>query len=270
MANFRRVQGRKGRRSSSRLGDSEGARAEEESSVLAPVVQSCSVWAKLPALIVLCGSLWVLYGFFGDPRFRVSELVIEGANLVEEADARRVMNVVNTNLFRVNARELTARLESEFGVLERASIRCRLPNRLFLSLEEREAVLVWESGGIHWWMGQDGKVLGATEDAGDLVIIHDIKGFARQPDGHIAGVPWRLALEMREAVPAIQAFDYTSEEGLILYVTDRGWPVYLGHKGDAQVKAAIMWALADKLVTQGFDVAHIDLRNDRRPIYKKL
>lgn len=270
MANFRRVQGRKGRRSSSRLGDSEGARAEEESSVLAPVVQSCSVWAKLPALIVLCGSLWVLYGFFGDPRFRVSELVIEGANLVEEADARRVMNVVNTNLFRVNARELTARLESEFGVLERASIRCRLPNRLFLSLEEREAVLVWESGGIHWWMGQDGKVLGATEDAGDLVIIHDIKGFARQPDGHIAGVPWGLALEMREAVPAIQAFDYTSEEGLILYVTDRGWPVYLGHKGDAQVKAAIMWALADKLVTQGFDVAHIDLRNDRRPIYKKL
>ena len=270
MANFRRVQGRRGRRSSSRLGDSEGARAEEESSVLAPVVQSCSVWAKLPALIVLCGSLWVLYGFFRDPRFRVSELVIEGANLVEEADARRVMNVVNTNLFRVNARELTARLESEFGVLERASIRCRLPNRLFLSLEEREAVLVWESGGIHWWMGQDGKVLGATEDAGDLVIIHDIKGFARQPDGHIAGVPWGLALEMREAVPAIQAFDYTSEEGLILYVTDRGWPVYLGHKGDAQVKAAIMWALADKLVTQGFDVAHIDLRNDRRPIYKKL
>ena len=238
--------------------------------MLAPVVQSCSVWAKLPALIVLCGSLWVLYGFFGDPRFRVSELVIEGANLVEEADARRVMNVVNTNLFRVNARELTARLESEFGVLERASIRCRLPNRLFLSLEEREAVLVWESGGIHWWMGLDGKVLGATEDAGDLVIIHDIKGFARQPDGHIAGVPWGLALEMREAVPAIQAFDYTSEEGLILYVTDRGWPVYLGHKGDAQVKAAIMWALADKLVTQGFDVAHIDLRNDRRPIYKKL
>jgi len=270
VANFRRVQGRKGRRSSSRLGDSEGARADEESSVLAPVVQSCSVWAKLPALIVLCGSLWVLYGFFGDPRFRVSELVIEGANLVEEADARRVMNVVNTNLFRVNARELTARLESEFGVLERASIRCRLPNRLFLSLEEREAVLVWESGGIHWWMGLDGKVLGATEDAGDLVIIHDIKGFARQPDGHIAGVPWGLALEMREAVPAIQAFDYTSEEGLILYVTDRGWPVYLGHKGDAQVKAAIMWALADKLVTQGFDVAHIDLRNDRRPIYKKL
>lgn len=269
MSSFRRVQDTRGRRSSSRLGASEGTRAEEESAS-APVVQRYSVWAKLPALIVLFGSIWVLYGFFADPRFRVSELVIDGANLVQEADARRVMNVVNTNLFRVNARELTARLESEFGVLERASIHCRLPNRVFLSLEEREAVLVWESGGLHWWIGHDGEVLGATEDAGDLVMIHDIKGFARQPEGHVAGVPWGLALEMREAVPAIQDFDYTSEEGLIVYVTDHGWPVYLGHKGDAQVKAAIMWALADELVSQGWGVAYIDLRNSQRPTYKKL
>jgi hypothetical protein len=31
-----------------------------------------------------------------------------------------------------------------------------------------------------------------------------------------------------------------------------------------------MWALADKLVTQGWGVAYIDLRNSQRPTYKKL
>jgi len=227
-------------------------------------------WSKLPALVVLCGSLWVMHAFFSGARFRVSELVVEGANLVQAADVRREVDVVNSNVFRVNVKELTARLESEFGLIERASIRCRLPNQVFLTLEEREAVLVWESGDRCWWIGSDGEVLGATEEAGDLAIVHDIKGFARQPRGHIVGVPWGLAQEMCEVVPAIQAFDYASEEGLILYVTARGWPVYLGHKGDARLKAGLMWALVDELTRQGLDVAYIDLRNDRRPIYKKL
>jgi len=129
--------------------------------------------------------------------------------------------------------------------------------------------LVWESRGRYWWIGRDGEVLGETEGPGDLVVVHDIKGFAGEPQGHIAGVPWGLARQMGEAVPAIQAFDYTSEEGLILYVSDRGWPVYLGHEGDASAKAAVMWALVDELMARRTEVAYIDLRNERRPVFKR-
>lgn len=267
MSGFRRVKGT--RRSISRLGASEDARAQD-GSASPPIGRGRLSWARLPALILLVGALWVLYALFTDSRFRVTELAVEGASLLRPADVRRVVDVVGVNLFRVNARELAARLESEFGFIERASIRCRLPNKVFLTVEEQEAVLVWESGGCHWWMGRDGEVLGATEGPSDLVVIHDVKGFARQPQEHIAGVPWGLARDMHEAIPAIRAFDYTSEEGLILYVTTRGWPVYLGHKGDAQVKAALMWALADELMSQGFDAAYIDLRNERRPVYQRL
>jgi len=265
---FRSARGGRGSRSHSRLGTSGRARAVGGSAT-GLVADRYSILVKLPGLVLLVGSLWVLCSFFADPRFRVGEVVVEGANLVGEAEVARVVGVMNTSIFRVNTRELAARLESEFGLVEQAFVRCRLPDQVFLTLEEREAVAVWESGGRHWWIGHQGKVLGETAGAGGLAIIHDARGFAPQPQEHIVGVPWELAQEMREAIPAIQVFDYTSQEGLVLYVTANEWPVYLGHKGDARVKATLMWALVDELMTQGIDVAYIDLRNDRRPVYKR-
>jgi len=219
---------------------------------------------------MLVASVWLLHDFFSDPRFRVSELVVEGTNLLRATDVKRVVNVVGSNIFRVNGRELAGRLENKFGLVEHASIRCRLPNRVFLTVREREAVLVWESGGRQWWIGRRGEVLGPTEGASDLLVIRDVKGFARQPEGHIVGVPWALALNMCKAVPAIQAFDYTTEQGLILCVTTHQWPVYLGHHGQAEAKVALMWALVGELMKQEIDVGYIDLRNDQRPIYKRL
>jgi len=265
---FRSARGDKGRRSRSHLGRSQSARVAGGPAI-GPVTDRYSILARLPGLVLLVGSLWVLRSFFADPRFRVSKVVVEGANLVRETEIARVLDVMDTNVFRVNTRELATRLESEFGLIEHAFIRCRLPDQVLLALKEREAVAVWESGGRHWWIGHQGKVLGETADTGGLVVIQDAEGIAPQPQEHIVGVPWELAQEMREAIPAIQAFEYTSQEGLVLYVTANEWPIYLGHEGDAQVKTALMWALVDELMAQGIAVAYIDLRNDYRPVYKR-
>jgi len=54
----------------------------------------------------------------------------------------------------------------------------------------------------------------------------------------------------------------------VAYVTAEGWPVYLGHEGDAAAKVAIMRALVDELVRRNVSVAYIDLRNEVRPTYK--
>jgi len=101
------------------------------------------------------------------------------------------------------------------------------------------------------------------------VIIHDIQAFAARPGGYIAGVPWRLALEMADALPAIREYDYTSEMGLTLYVTPYQWPVYLGHEGNARTKVALMQALAQQLLDKQVAVGYIDLRNEGRPTYKQ-
>ncbi|NLG51610.1 MAG: FtsQ-type POTRA domain-containing protein [Chloroflexi bacterium] len=233
------------------------------------VATGSGAWAKLPAILLLVGSLWVLYTLFTDVRFQVRDVAVEGTNRLPASEIRRVANLNNVSSFWVNGLDVTARLKDEFGLIDDVSVTCRLPNRVVITVSEREAVLVWESGGRQWWVDASGEVLGETNDPSGFVVIHDTQGFDAQPEDYIAGVPWQLALEMAEALPAIREYDYTSELGLVLYVTPSQWPVYLGHEGNARTKAALMQALAQQLLDKQVAVGYIDLRNEGRPTYKQ-
>lgn len=255
-----------GRRSETRLGAPESAAPAD--GVAAAPSAGARVWVKAPAWVLLAGSVWVLLSLFTNARFVVSEVTVEGARLVRPEEVLRAADVVGESIFYVRARQIERRLAAGSGLIERATIRCRLPNEVAITLVEREAALIWESGGRYWWIDDRGTVLGPTEGPGTMPVLHDVHGFAAEPGEHIPGVPWRLAHELWAALPAIQAFDYSSEHGLMLYVTAREWPVHLGHQGDARVKVALLWTLVERLTALGVDVAYIDLRNEARPTYK--
>ena len=225
-------------------------------------------WSKLLALFLLGGSLWLLLSLLVDARFRVEEVRVEGAKLLSPAEVQQVVNGVGRSLLLLRTQEIEARLLAEFGCLQSVAVRAKLPNRVTVLLQEREALWIWESGGRYWWVGLGGKVLGQAQDPGELPIIHDVKGTLPEPQGQLAGVPWQLAEELIVALPAAKAYAYTPEQGLVLQVTAAGWPVYLGHSGDAATKVAIAQALVDRLLAQKVNVEYIDLRNERRPIYK--
>lgn len=257
-----------GRRSRSRLGSAAEA-VSMEGLELAPARSKRLIWVRLPALFLFFGSVWVLYNLFSDARFRVNEVSISGINLLQRAEIERLLDVTHKSIFRVDSKGLEARLLQEFGCIKRVEVTCRLPNRLSVVVEEHEVKLVWESGGGYWWIGADGSVLGRAKGPGDLLVIHDLEGLAPEPQGRILGVPWAYALALRQALPEIKAYDYAADKGLILYVTTAQWPVYLGHRGDAGEKVALMKALVEQLVAKRVDVEYIDLRNERRPMYKK-
>lgn len=256
------------RRSSSRLGTALNAKPDADLE-FAPAGGRRINWAKLPSLALLVGSLWLIYTLFGGHRFRVSRVTIGGTSLVERGEVRRLVNADGANIFRIDAKGVAARLKEEFGCIERAVVRCRLPNEVTVSVTEREALLVWESGGRYWWLDVQGNVLGATDGPGELVVIHDLGQVAPEPEGYVVGCPWELAHEMMDALPAARDYDFTRQQGLIVYVTANRWPVYLGHKGHGPTKIAILRSLVDSVTRKGIDVEYIDLRNERRPTYKK-
>jgi len=262
------MHGSAGLRSRSRLGPQVGS-TPEESLESSPARGKGSIWAKVPALFLFLGSIWVLYNLFTGVRFRVNEVSISGAKLLQSAEVERFLDVGHRSIFHVNSKGLESRLLQEFGCIEQVAVRCRLPNQVFVTIEEYEVNLVWESKGRYWWVGSDGRVLGITDSPGTLLVIHDVQGFAPEPQGRIIGVPWVYAQELHQALPDIKAYDYMSGKGLVVYATGARWPVYLGYQGSAGDKIAIMKALVEKLAANGTDVEYIDLRNERRPVYKK-
>ncbi|MHB0856692.1 MAG: cell division protein FtsQ/DivIB [Anaerolineae bacterium] len=257
----------RGRRSSSRLGLQSAASVDGTGAM--PLRHPRVSASKLLAGLLVAGSIWFLVTLFVDERFRVQAVDVSGASLVRTSDVLELVDVVNASVFSVQGLKYERLLLSAFGCIERVEIECRLPNRVTIALTEHEAAAVWESTGGRWWVAPDGRVLGAAHHTEDLVIVRDGKRYAQVPGDYIVGVPWRLARDLHVALPEIKAFEFAPERGLILYVTPKEWPVYLGSEGDAPTKVALMRALVDKLVASNTDVAYIDLTNERRPTYEK-
>jgi cell division septal protein FtsQ len=203
-------------------------------------------------------------------RYRVSDVQVTGANLLNEQAIRLAANLSGRSIIAINPARVEARLREQFVCIATVSVQRQLPNLVTIRLEEQPARWAWESADRFWWVKEDGSVIGEMPDASTLLVIHDINHVFSEPGQFIPGVPWRLAAEMLQALPVIPTFDYSPGEGLIVYVTNQQWPVYLGNSGDARTKTALMRALVERLVLDQVAVGYIDLRNEARPLFKKL
>ncbi|MFH1086624.1 MAG: FtsQ-type POTRA domain-containing protein [Chloroflexota bacterium] len=225
-------------------------------------------WSKLAAVVLLLGSLGLLYGLWTQPKYQVREVNVRGAHLVDPAMVRDLAGVLGTSIFGVRTDQVQARLIEQLGCIASATTTCRLPNRVDIEVREHRAVAVWESLGQMWWVDAQGRVLGHVRDVGDALVVHDRYGVASQPQGYIAAVPWAMLAPMLQQLPAIADLDYSREHGLVLFVTSERWPVYLGHSGDVTLKLAVMQELVDELARKRVAAQYIDLRNERRPTYR--
>jgi cell division septal protein FtsQ len=253
---------------------SAAAYANPDARAAAAGVARISRWVNTHLLMALCaGTLILCLAFVGvflwGAEYKVGQVQVTGADLLDANAIRDSVNVSGKSLLLANSARIEARLRKEYIVIARVNVVRELPNKVTIHIEEQPARWAWESAGRYWWLRIDGTVIGEMADAGKLPVIHDIYRAFSEPDGYIPGVPWALAEAMLQALPVIPAFDYTVNEGLIVYVTDKQWPVYLGTSGNAQLKTEILTVLVKQLSDQQVNVAYIDLRNEAKPIYKK-
>lgn len=260
------VRRRRVTRSQARLDGAEGAEDASRSKFFLRRAN----WAKVLALLLLLVNAWFMYQFLSSPRFWVREVHVEGGEVVSGDDVRDVADVLDESIFNIRVSELKDRIEERFGCIKDASVHCELPCRVVITLEERQDILVWSSEEKRWWVDKDGNVLGPTDDAREHIVVRDVRAWRPSPQDHLAGVPLDLAWDVTEVVPAARSYDYVPNVGLVLYVTDHRWPVYLGYQGDAAFKVAVMRKLVQRLLENDTEVEYIDLRNERRPSYGKL
>jgi hypothetical protein len=111
-------------------------------------------------------------------------------------------------------------------------------------------------------------VLSTSMGRGALPVVHDRTGLPVAVGSTIAGVPWEYLGQTIAALPAVTDFEYTLEDGLIVFVTTARWPVYLGSDGNAAYKVTVLRELTAVLTQNGSQVVYIDLKNERRPAIK--
>lgn len=218
----------------------------------------------ISVLLLLLSS--VLLGvFLLDARFRVRNVTVEGATLVDQNLVIAAADLYNRPVFLLDGRKTERYVAETFGCFERVHVQTRLPDQVTIRVTEKRAMLIWERQGAYWWLDGEGKVLSEAMGHGELPVLHDRSNMPVTVGSTIAGVPWQFVVRMVAALPAVEDFEYTLEDGLIVFVTTDRWPVYLGSGGDPAYKVSVLRELTAALTTDGAQVAYIDIKNEQRP-----
>jgi cell division septal protein FtsQ len=255
-------------RSRARLGTYASTSARVAAARRRPASKVWQVAPKATAALVFVGSIWLLYVLFNSPRFVVAQARIEGARLIPVSEAQYTARLAGASIFRVNPSQVEGRLTAAYECLDGAALSVRLPNQVTITLQEHDPVLVWQTLDRTWWVDLTGRTLGPALTTDNLVTVRDPQTTLVQPGDYATNVPWQLAYDLATALPTARLFDHDREHGLMLHVTEQQWPVYLGRRGDAHLKVAVMQNLVAKLVAERAAVAFIDLRDERWPVYK--
>jgi POTRA domain-containing FtsQ-type protein len=169
-------------------------------------------------------------------------LSIEGATWTGEAAVRDTLGALEgANLFTLRTGELEQRLVT-LPAVRSALVSVALPDGIGIRLQEREPLLVWQTGADRWLVDREGMVFAKLGDdpppqAADLAVVEDVRPTSRSLEVGSQLDPVELDAALRlgslrpadigSSAPELRIrLDDTS--GFVLHTGEGGWSAVFG------------------------------------------
>ena len=213
---------------------------------------------------LLCLLLGGLLGYlFASYDFYVYDAEVAGARHLSPQEVFEASEVNEMSIFYIRPAEVEARLERLPWVKE-ARVRCLLPNRVQIILQERKVAFVWQRGGRLWGVDEEGTLLPLSQAPEGVLQVKDLRP---QP---VEGGPGReliaSVLAVWEGLPEVRQLTYDPTYGLVFHSSE-GYPVRLG-QGQIADKVAIWRVLEEELAARKIHPACVDVRYPSAPYYE--
>ncbi len=199
----------------------------------------------VPLLVTVFG--WFVYGRLASSDiFRLTELSVSGNHmvnrrrLIEKSGLRQGMNLLG---FDVKAAQ--ARLR-QFAWVEQANLHIAWPSKVEIRIRERHPLALVRLGGKKkgslFYLDRNGYVFAPVLPGQDVdfpTLTGDLSGLGLdkkqiQPDTPVAGALafLRLAARGNAILPAqaVSELHIDAAQGLIVYLVDRPFPIYMGRE----------------------------------------
>ena len=226
------------------------------------------------ALTAVLLGLWALtvHSAWTGAVFEVTEIRIEGAKLMSEAQIRSISQLRGLPSFAVDPQAVEQRLES-YGEIDGAELRVRWPNQVTIEVQERRPIVEWQDGTQVWWLNASGVAFIQREPYPGLVRV-----VAEQPvleidedallPAILPEVLWE-AVAVAEQLPHIGDLTYSPIHG-IGFEDPRGWKVIVGQGGDLDAKLHVYAALTAQLMERGVKVQLVSIEDPSAPYYQVM
>jgi cell division protein FtsQ len=230
--------------------------------------------AKLAALLVLAGSLALLYQLATSGALYVSEVSVDGLDALRPEEVIEAAAVGGSHILWINGRQTAQRVRQIPGVAD-ARVQPLFPHRVAIHVQERKPVARWQVGTTMVLVDEDGRVLSAAKPSDSQVLVRDqrdARGAPPRPGETVPADAVRAALDLSELLPqqwqpTSGVFDYAVETGVSVS-TRQGWRVRFGDSDELPWKVLVLQTLAAEIEREGARVQIVDVRYPGRPFYR--
>lgn len=218
---------------------------------------------RIPALVVVAACGILLYGFLLSGDFLVASVVVRGVGLGDPAEVATVADAIGEPIFSIDAGQAAERV-ARLPYVESVAVRTSFPDKVTISVVERQPVLAWQVGGQTWLLDRRGHVLAGSAQVPDGLptVISELDpprvGDTLDPAMVASGV---AASETLGTVAT--AMHWARDDGLVATLRD-GRTVIFGSPDRMPMKLAVY----QTVVASGADWQVLDLREPDRPYYK--
>jgi hypothetical protein len=235
-------------------------------------------WRFASVFIVLLLGVAV-YLLLSLPYFRIPNATVFGNNRLTREEIESVMGVLGQSIFTVQPDEVETRLRMNYPELLSAQVDVYLPNHVYVTVTERQPVILWQQDEGLTWIDATGV---AFRPRGLVAGLVPIKGLVTPPPGSAPlddpfSPPPYMQKELVDAIlilaPNVPAdttmvFDRTFGLG---WTDNRGWKSFFGTSAkDMPLKVRVYQSLVDSLVKRGVTPTFISVMYPDAPFYRAV
>jgi hypothetical protein len=221
----------------------------------------------------------VIYLALSLPYFHIPSVTVLGNNRLGREEIESVLGVVGQSIFTVRPNELATRLRMNFPELLSAQVNVYLPNHVYVTITERQPVIIWQQDEGYTWIDATGV---AFRPRGMVAGLVPVIGLAVPPAGVSPkddpfGAPPFMQKELVEAILALaptvpgdstMVFDRSFGLG---WTDSRGWKSYFGTSAeDMPLKVRVYQSLVDSLAGRGKIPSFINVMYPDAPYYRAV
>ncbi len=203
------------------------------------ILRSTLLNGKLLALGLLLISIGCLIFVFRSAAFVIGDLEIEGNRSVDATTISQLANVQGRSIWDIDPAEVAARI-GQNPYVATATVQLRIPARVLVRVQERQAAVVWNVSGTNYEVTAGGEVLGlASSITTATLIIYDTRTIPISAGSYIDTDALNLAQTLYLRIPKELGWHPTRYE----------WDPYYGLSVYNDTKQAVFGRLAEQPIS---------------------
>jgi cell division septal protein FtsQ len=143
----------------------------ERAEVRMPAMPAINVGWRLVSGIMVVSLIAALIVLLTAPIFKISTFTLKGIKRVTTTDIESVAHLTGFSIFEVDVRKVSENINASFPELANMQVFISIPAIVTISATERTPILAWKNGDQTYWIDQDGVIMPARGDAGELLTV---------------------------------------------------------------------------------------------------